>query len=83
MADRADARGAAGHPLRPGLTTDALQHDLWRLQHDEEADDAFLDWCDANEMGPDDRDARRAGEQLQQQRLAEWRAEKDEHDALE
>lgn len=62
---------------------DALTADLARLQRQEEADDAFIDWCDANEMGQDDRDARRAWEQLQQQRLAEWRAEEDEHDALE
>ncbi len=62
---------------------DALTRDLARLQRDEEADDAYLDWCDANEMDPDDRQARRAWEQQQQQMLAEWRAEMDEHDALE
>ncbi len=62
---------------------DALTRDLARLQRDEEADDAYLDWCDANEMDPDDRQARRGWERQQQQRLAEWWAEKDEHDALE
>ena len=42
------------------------------------ADDALRDWCEINEQDPDDRDARHGREQQQQQRLAEWRAEKDE-----
>ena len=41
---------------------DALTADLARLERQEAADDAFVDWCDANEMDPGDRDARRAWE---------------------
>ena len=54
------------------MTTDALQHDLWRLQHDEEADDAFVNWCEINDQDASDSATRRRYEIERQRAAAEW-----------
>ncbi len=51
---------------------DALTHDLWALQRQEEADEAFLDWCEANSEDPEGRDTRRRYAFEQQRAAAEW-----------
>ena len=51
---------------------DALTRDLARLQRQEEDEDAFLDWCEANSEDPEGRDTRRRYEFEQQRAAADW-----------
>lgn len=51
---------------------DALTRDLARLQREEEDEDAFLDWCEANSEDPEGRDTRRRYAFEQQRAAAEW-----------
>ena len=55
---------------------DALTADLARLEREEAADDAFLDWCEINDQDASDGAARRRYEiehEIERQRAAaEW-----------
>ena len=56
---------------------DALTRDLARLQREEGADDAFIDWCEANGEDCTDDATRRRYEFEQQRAAAEWLAQED------
>ena len=51
---------------------DALTADLARLEREEAADDAFVDWCEANSEDLEGRDTRRRYELEQQRAAADW-----------